>query len=278
MGKDLGYAIRNLARTPGLTAVAVLTLALGIGANTAMFSVINAVLLRPLPYPQSDRLVTILAGIPSMNIEGAFVEYNTFGEWWQSQGRSFESMWAYNMADVNLTSAGEPERLQLCHVNAGFLAMIGVRPALGREFLPEEDKPGAGRVAMLGNGIWKRRFGSDPAIIGRQVVLDNQPYTVVGVMPPGFDFYSRETEVYAPIAESTARVPTEPTVGVHARLKPGVSLATAQTGIDSLSRRFAGQYHYPNGWGARVWPLRDHRVRNVRWSVVVSRWRCRWCC
>ncbi len=129
MLKDLVYAVRNMARNPGLSAVAVLTLALGIGANTAMFSILNAVLLRPLPYKEPGRLVTILGRIPSLRIEGAHVEYNTFAEWWRAQSKSFDAMWAYNPATVNITSGGEPERLEMRRVNAGFLSMMAyVRP------------------------------------------------------------------------------------------------------------------------------------------------------
>jgi predicted permease len=269
MLKDFAFAVRNMARLPGLSAVAVVTLALGIGANTAMFSIVNAVILRPLPYREPDRLVTIVARIPSLRIEGAQVEYNTFAEWWRARSNSFESMWASTSAAVNLTSGNGPERLQLNRVNAGFLSMIGTGAALGRDFLPEEDRPGAPRVAILSDGLWKRRFASDPGVLGRSIVLDKNSYLIVGVLPPDFDFYPREIDVYTPIAASTARTPDEPTVGVHARLKPGVPLTAAQAEIAGLSRHFAEQCHYPNDWGARVWPLRDFRVRDVRRSVLI---------
>jgi len=269
MLKDVFYALRIMRRNPGVTAVAVLTLALGIGANTAMFSVVNAVLLRPLPYRNPEQLVTIPAQIPSMNIFGAFVEYNTYAEWWRAQSLSFQSMSAYTPWSANLTSGNEPERVFAHKVNAGFLAMIGLRPALGRDFLAEDDQPGAARVAMISHGLWKRRFGGDPALIGRPIVLDKNSYTVVGVLPPDFEFYGREVEVYVPFAASTARAPGEPSVGVHARLRPGVSAAAAQAEINGLCRRWVEQYHYPKDWGARVWPLRDYYVREVRSSVVV---------
>jgi len=269
MLKDVSYAFRMMGRNPGVTAVAVLTLALGIGANTAMFSVVNAVLLRPLPYNNPEQLVTIPAQIPSMNIFGAFVEYNTYAEWWRGQSRSFLSMSAYTPGWVSLTSVNDPERLFLCRVSAGFLAMIGVRPAVGRDFLADDDRPGAARVAMVSHGLWKRRFGGDPAVIGRPIVLDKNAYTVVGVLPPDFEFYGREVDVYIPFAASTARAPGELSVGVYARLRPGVSVAAAQAEIDGLCRRWVQQYHYPKDWGAHVWPLRDYYVREVRSSVVV---------
>jgi len=269
MFEDVSYGLRSMARNPGVTAIVLLTLALGIGANTAMFSVVNAVLLRPLPYKDPDRLVTIWAQIPSLNISGAFVEYNTYGEYWRAHGQSFQSMSAYEPGWMNLTSGDEPERVFMRRVNAGFLSMIGTEPALGREFLPEEDQPGAPRVAMLSHHLWQRRFGGDRALIGRPIVLDHNSYTVVGILPANFDFYAREVDVYTPIAASTARVQGEPSVGVHARLKPGVSVEAAQAEVDVLCRRWVEQTHYPKDWGARVWLLRDYYVRDVRSSVVV---------
>jgi len=269
MLKDVSYALRMMRRNPGVTVVAVLTLALGIGANTAMFSVVNAVLLRPLPYKNPEQLVTIPAQIPSMHIFGADVEYNTYVEFWRAQSRSFQSMWAHTPGFVSLTSGNEPERLFMIRVSAGFLGMIGVRPANGREFRAEEDRPGAARVAMVSQGLWKRRFGGDPALIGRSIVLDKNVYTVVGILPPGFEFYGPDADVYTPIAATSARVAGMPSVSVHARLRPGVSVATAQAEIDGLCRRWVQQYHYPEDWGAHVWRLRDYDVREVRSSVVV---------
>ena len=266
MLKDLLYGCRTMARNRGVTAIAVLTLALGIGANTAMFSVINAVLLRPLPYKDSGRLVTILAEIPGMNIFGAYVEYNTFGEWWRARSRSFESMAAYTGVSANLTSAGQPQRVDMLRVSASYLRVIGARPALGRDFLPAEDQPGASRVAILSDRMWKERFGATRAVLGRSIVLDKNIYTVIGVMPPDFDL---TPEVLTPIAQSTARVQDEPTVGTYARLKPGVTVEAAQAEIDGLCHGWLEQYNYPKGWGAHVWPIREFMVRGVRSSVVV---------
>lgn len=269
MLEDILYGLRTMKKNPGVTAVAVVTLALGIGVNTAMFSVVNAVLLRPLPYLEPDRVLTIWATIPAMKIPIAFVEYNTYGEWWKAQSHSFETMSAYSPVALNLTSAGEPERLVGYRVTAGFLAVPGVRPALGRDFLPEEDKPNAQRVAILSDRLWKRRFSGDAGIVGRQVQFDRNSYTVVGVLPPGFELYGAEADVWVPIAASYARVSGMPSVGVHARLKRGVTLAAAQAEIDGLCRRWLQQYPYPKTWGARVWPVRDFAVRDVRASVVV---------
>jgi len=269
MFNKISYAVRTLTRTPGIVATVVITLALGMGVNTAMFSVINAVLLRPLPYRDPDRLVSLWAQIPSMNIYGAFVEYNTFVEYWRAQSKSFESMWAYTPEIANLTSTREPERVYICRVNAGFLRMIGLKPEHGREFLPDEDRPGAARVAMLSHRVWVRSFGGDRAVLGAPIVMDRKTYAVVGVVPAGFDFYGPEVDVYTPLAASPARVQGMPSVGVHARLKPGVSLAAAQAEIDGLCRRWVQNTHYPSDWGARIWTLHDHAVREVRTSLLV---------
>jgi putative ABC transport system permease protein len=258
-----------MARIPGVTAIVVLTLALGIGANTAMFSVVSAVLLRPLPYKNPDRLVTIRAQIPSMNIYGAFVEYNTFTDYWRAHNHSFQSVMSFEPGTANLTSGNEPERLSKVRVNAGFLSMLGLKAALGREFLPEEDQPGAPRVAMVSHRLWQRRFGGNPALIGRSIVVDRNSYTVVGVLPAKFEFYGSETDLYVPLAASSARVNGQPSVGVEARLKPGVSVVAAQAEIDALCGRWLADTHYPRDWGAHVWTLHDYAVRGVRTSLVV---------
>jgi predicted permease len=266
---DVSYALRTMVRNPGVTATAVLTLALGIGANTAMFSVVNAVLLRPLPYRENDRLVTIRAQIPHLNIAGALVEYNTYGEWFRARSRSFEALSAYAPGFANLLLGDEPERLATCRVSAGFLAITGTRLALGRDFLPEEDQPGGPRVAIVSDGLWQRRFGGDPHLIGRQFVLDRGAYTVVGILPPGFDLYGTDVSVYMPIAASTARVPGMPMVGVFGRLNPGVPLRAAQAEIDGLCRGWVAQYPYPKDWSAHIWTVRGFLVRKVGATVVL---------
>lgn len=267
MRKDFIFAARNIARNPGLFAAAILTLALGIGANTAMFSVIHAVLLRPLPFKDPDRLVAIHARIPRLKIDGAFVEYNTFVEFWRPRNRSFESMAAFTPGSATLTSGELPERVKTVRVSASFLSVIGGRVARGRDFLPEEDKPGAPRAAILSDGLWKRRFGADRAVIGRSIVLDRNDYTVVGILPA--DFELMPGDVFTPIAHSGARVPGMPAVGTYARLKPGLTLQQAQADVDSLCAAWLAQYPYPRDWGAGVVIVRDHMVRNVRSSILV---------
>jgi hypothetical protein len=276
MRKDASYALRNMAGNPGIFAVAIITLALGIGANTAMFSVIRAVLLRPLAFREPGRLVTIYAGIPHLNIAGAFIEYNTFVDWWRPRSSSFESIAAYTPASAILAAGDQPQRVHTLRMSASYLSVLGTKPAPGRDFLPEEDRPGARRVAILSDGLWKRRFGAQRDVLGRSIVLDKNEYTVVGVMPPGFDL--DPADVYLPIAHSGARVSDMPSVGTYARLKRGVSLATAQADIDNLCRGWVRQYHYPQDWGAKVWKLHDHLVRRVQSGIVVLARRSRWSC
>ncbi|MFN7993247.1 MAG: ABC transporter permease [Bryobacteraceae bacterium] len=266
MRNDLRYAFRNMTRNPGVFAVALLTLALGIGANTAMFSVFYAALLKPIPVRDPARLTTILARIPSLNIESAFVEYNTFADWWRARGRSFKSMAAYVPATATLSAGGQPQRVKLLRVTANYFQVLGTAPAAGRDFLAEEDHPGARRMAILSNGVWKRRFSADPAVVGRPILLDKNSYTVAGILDPGFDLSPED--IFIPIAQTTARVPNEPSVGVYARLKAAVTIQGAQAEIDGLCREWVAQFDYPRDWGARVWPLQSYLVRNVR-SIIL---------
>jgi putative ABC transport system permease protein len=256
-----------MAANPGVFAVAMVTLALGIGANTAMFSVIHAVLLRPLPLTDPERLVTLRARIPRLNINTAFFEYNILGEWWRPRSRSFEGMAAYTPVAANLLQGDQPQRLRALRVNAAFFQVVGIRPAIGRDFLPEEDQPGAARAAILSDSLWKRRFGGDTGVIGRSIDLDRNTYTVVGVLPSDFDL--QPEDVFIPIAHSTARAPGQPSVGAYARLKPGVSVRAAQTEIDGISRGWVEQYRYAPDWSVRVWPIREYLTRDVRSSVLI---------
>jgi putative ABC transport system permease protein len=267
---DLRYGCRLLLKNPGVTAVAVLALALGIGANTAIFSAVNAVLLRPLPFPQPDRLVSIRLDHDQRNIHNAFGPYPDIADWRQ-QSRSFEYLAAYAPASVNLTTRDEPERASLWMVNADFFPMLGVRMALGRGFLPEEDRPGAVRMAILSHGLWQRRFGSDPGLAGKTMLLDGDPCTVVGVLPAGFKLEAGTVDLYTPVAASSARSGHDRWMyGVYGRLKPGVSIEKAQAELDTITRRLEQQYPRPlTGWRPRVWGMRQFMVRDVELSLVV---------
>src|SRR6185295_11141002 len=196
--QDLRYALRGLRKHRGFTAVAVLTLALGIGANTAIFTVINTVLLRPLPYERPDQLVVLMETISE---RPAGVSYPNFVDW-RNQSTSLENVVAVrNRESFNLTGAGESERLQGRLVSANFLSTLGVKPIRGRNFAAEEDQPGANPVAIISHALWQRRFGAGENILGKQLTLNGQQYTVIGVTPPNFQ-YGTEADVSVPIGLS----------------------------------------------------------------------------
>ncbi len=268
---DLRYALRTLRRSPGFTAVAVLTLALGIGANTAIFSVVNAVLLRPLPFHDPDRLVLLWERSPQL--EFMAVAYPDFVDW-REQSRAFEDVAVFNrFRTLNLTGVAEPERLATAVVTASLFPVLGAQAVVGRTFLPDEDHPGAPRTVVLSYGLWQRRFGSDPSLVGRALTLDGQSYTVVGVMPRGFQ-YPRGVEVWAPLglfldAGMRNRANHPGLVGL-ARLKPGVSLDQARVELSAIARRLEQQYPTNTAIGASMTPLMDVVVGGgVRRTLLV---------
>jgi putative ABC transport system permease protein len=269
MFEDIRFGLRMLARNPGVTALATIALALGIGGNTAIFSVIHAVLLRPLPVSDPERLVWIWANSPSRHLVNAFAAYSTYDEWRRGSA-SFESMSAYSPGSATLVAGNDAERVDVLRVNASFFPMLGVRPFAGRNFLAEEDQPGAPKAAILAYGLWERRFGSATNIIGRSINLDGEMFTVNGILPRDFSFPNRAADVYVPLACSTVRgAPGEPSVGVYGRLRPGIPIERAQAEIDAVSRRLEAAYPLMKGRGARVWRVRDFTVRDVRLSLLV---------
>jgi len=267
--QDLRFGLRLLRKNPGFTVVAIVALALGIGANSAIFSVVNTVLLRPLPYPHPDRLVWIWAHSPTRGIPFHFFLYSDFADW-RKQARAFEAMSAYFPRAVTLTSR-EPERVPSLQVSAGFLRVFGVQPMLGRDFLVEDDRPGAPRVTLLSHGFWQRRFGSDPNLIGTSVRLDSSDYTVIGVLPAGFQAANLTAHFYTPLALAGSRTGPDRyfSIGALARLKPGVSITQAQTETNALSDRLNAQYFHRGKRGLRLWGLREFLVRDVRLSLLV---------
>jgi putative ABC transport system permease protein len=269
MLQDIRFGLRMLLRNPGATALATIALALGIGGNTAVFSVVNAVLLRPLPVASPERLVWIWANSPSRNLPFAFTSYYNYAEW-KAGMPSLESASAYTPAWASLLIGNDPERVDIIRVNASFFHMLGITPFAGRDFLAADDQPGAPKVAILEYGLWERRFGSDRGVVGRAIKLDGENVTVAGVLPRGFAFPSKAADIYMPIASSTVRGDaTAPSVGAYGRLKAGVPLARAQAEIDAVSRRLADAYPGMKGRGARLWPVRDFAVREVRLSLLV---------
>jgi putative ABC transport system permease protein len=238
--RDANYAIRQLAKNPGFTVVAITTLALGIGATTTMFSVVNGVLLRPLPYPDPDTLLRVHEIVPQY---GQFsVAPATFLDW-RNQNKTFEHIAAFNTGSATLIDASGPERVTTAAVSWDVFELLDVAPAVGRGFRQEEDAPGGNKIAVLSHGTWLRRFGGDPNILGRAISLNGTPFTVIGVMPSGFYFPSRQTELWTPLALDAAKASRGAHfLGVIGRLRPGISLQQAHAEMKGISERLALQY------------------------------------
>ena len=267
--QDIRYGIRMVAKSPGFAAIAILTLALGIGANTALFSVVNSVLLNPLPYRQPDRLVAIYA--KTKEFSHSSISYLNFLDWVRNQ-RSFSSMAAFREDDFNLTGMGEPERVKAEMVSADFFSVLGVNPVAGRLLRPEEDQVGAQPVALIGGGFWKRKFGSSPDALGKTLTLDGVGYTVVGVIPTDFRYESgnfHSSDVYVPIGQwndATFR-DRRASMGMDAvgRLKPTVTLQQAQADMDTVAQGLAAAYpDADKGRGISVLPLKQDVVGDIR--------------
>jgi predicted permease len=251
--QDLRYAIRMLAKNRGFTAVAVITLALGIGATTAIFTVVNAVLLRPLPYPHPEQLVYVQEILGEYGLS-PFVPNREFAAW-RNQSRTLSPIAAYKDFTANLTGGGEPVRIICGMATTTFFSILGVHPVVGRLFLTEEDRPGGPPAVILSEGLWKRRYGGDPSVVGKGVTLDGKAYTVVGVLPATFvipDQFKIEHALWVPIAESETGAGPFRTFRVIGRLKPGVSVATARAELDTI--------------------LQPISIKGLKESVVVSPW------
>ncbi|MEK6408191.1 MAG: ABC transporter permease [Acidobacteriota bacterium] len=276
--QDLRYGFRMLIKHPGFTAIAVIALALGIGANTAIFSVVNAVLLRPLPFAEPERLVNVFESYPQRGIYQGAVSYPNFADW-RDQNQVFERMSSYHQSDFILTGVDEPARLEGAVVNADLFPLLGVTPSLGRSFLPEEDKPGdSGRVVILSYRLWKTRFSSNQDIVGKALLLGGKNYTVIGVMPEGFQFpiQNESVELWATVAvDSDGEEPMTSQRGAHymeviARLKPNVSRARAQSEMDVIAARLEQQYPDSNSHrGISVIPALETLVGDIRPALLI---------
>jgi predicted permease len=269
--QDIRYGLRGLWRQPAFTVVAVCSLALGIGANTAIFSLVNAVLLRPLPLREPERLVMVwenqtLINAPRDNVTPAnYVD-------WREQNQVFEEMAALGWQSVNLTGDGEPEKLTSYGVTANFFPLIGAEPALGRNFLPEEDRDGGPRVVILSHGLWQRRYGGDPAVLGRDILLNGEKHTVVGVMPRGFQFLQSYVGMWTPAAFSRELLSRRNSnmLTVVARLKPGVTPERAQADIGAITERIANDHpDTSQGLEAQVVPLHEQLAGQSRNPLLV---------
>jgi predicted permease len=266
--RDLRHGLRMLAANPGYTATALCTLIIGIGASTAIFSVINAVLLRPLPYPEPDR-ITAIWGVSAQGSRTPLSEPTLLD--YRDRTRAFESLATYNAAGFTFTNVRNPEFIRGARVTAAFFDVLRVRPLLGRTFQPGDDLPGHDTTVVLGYGIWQRRFGSDPAIVGQTISLNTKPYTVIGVLPPDFEFsvpgVFRPAEMWTPAALSRDHDPRRNNyyLRVIARLSPGVTLSQAQADLDTMN--VAIQREHPDtesGLRTRLIGLHDQIVGDVR--------------
>jgi len=268
--QDVRYGLRVLAKSPGFTAIAILTLALGIGANTALFSVVNGVLLNPLPFPNPDQLVALYSKTDTFNQSS--VTYLNFLDW-QKNNHSFSALCAFRSDNYNLTGTGEPERLHAHMVSADFFPMLGLQPLAGRTFRSEEDQPGASPVAVISDALWKRRFASSPDLLGKSITLNGKAHTIVGVTSgriPGLSL----TDVYVPIGQWT-----DPTfrdrrisMGMYAngRLKPGVTIQQARADMELVANSLALAYPESNkGSGVTLVPLKTDVVGDVRGILLV---------
>jgi putative ABC transport system permease protein len=272
--QDVRFGLRMLLKTPGFTIVAVTTLALSIGANTAIFSLVNGVLLRPLPFPDAERIVYFEGKNPAAGITDSNISYLDFTNWSQ-QSDLFASTAAYWTGNADLSGDGaEPEAVPRAGVTTGFFSVLGVQPALGRAFVLEDDKPasfngGRGTVAIISHGLWKRRFGSDPAIIGRVVQMKSRPLTVIGVMPPGFE-YPEQTQIWVNSAVNLSEEPRDNRAwSAIGRLNSNVDLKQAQTRVSAVNAQLDKQFHQTNkGWDVFLWTLHERLVREVKPSLL----------
>jgi putative ABC transport system permease protein len=266
--QDLRYGWRMLARNPGFTAVAALTLALGIGANTAIFSLVNGVFLRPLAYRDPDGLVFVAATNRVRGIKVGVTSYPNFADW-RAQNHVFTGLAAYRPQYYDLSGITQPERIRGLRVSEDLLPLLDEKPVLGRAFLPEEYQPGRDHVVLVSDGMWRRLFGSDPGLVGRTLKLNDEIYTVIGVMPPGFGFPPNERpSLYAPLVADAKR--NHGWLWAVGRLKPGISLREAQVEMDTISHRLEQQYpDFNKGKGVNLLLLQESLVGNLRPAFLV---------
>jgi predicted permease len=276
--QDLRFGFRTLMRKPGFTIIAIIALALGIGANTAIFSVINSVLLRPLAYKEPERLVVINHDYPKLNLKAgaSAIGYTHY----RDNAKSFESVAAMTGGGFNLTGGGDPEQVNGSRVTHNFFSALGSEARLGRVFLPEEDQPGKNKVVVLSHGFWQRRFGGDPGVVNKTVTLNDESHTVVGIMPPSFQpgrELGQVIDLWTPIAFTPQQLSynnlTNEFLSVFARLKPGVTIGQAQAELDTIATNLRQQYlpwaGSRNEWGLTTQPLTELVVGDIRLALWI---------
>src|SRR5271156_879074 len=267
---DLRHAVRVLWRSPAFAATAIAALALGIGANTAIFSVVNAVLLQPLSYPQPDRLVALGRRFPDGN--GFSVSIPKFTVW-SEQTQAFQAVTAYDFAGpgMNLTGGDRPEQIKGIHASSGYFEVFGAPLAIGRTYTPEEDRPGAVHVAVISNGLWRSRFAGDPAVIGKTIELTGDPYEIIGVLGPTFKT-DPPADIWLPLQADPNTTNQGHYLLCAARMRPSVTLAQAQAAMKISAEEFRRKFPGPSmdkTESATAVPLRDMVVSNVRSALLI---------
>ena len=269
--QDLRFALRRLRKSPGFTFVAVLTLGLGTGANSAMFSIVNAVLLRPLPYRDPEKLVLLSEHWPQFpRLSLSYLNYRD----WRDQSQSFEAVGAVRNSVMTMTGIPEAERVPTQNVTANIFDLLGLAPNLGRTFTAAEDKPGAPGVALISHSLWQRHFSASRDVLGKAIVLDNQTYSIIGVMPPGTEILQQSPDVFLPFEPWARTLPDDrswhPGILPIARLKPSVSLEQARSEITLIADRLAKQYPDTNtNVSSLVEPMQEQIVESVRPALLV---------
>jgi putative ABC transport system permease protein len=271
MMQDVRYGLRMLRKNPGFAAVALLTLALGVGANTAIFSVIDAVLLNRLPYHDPSRLVMVWEQNPQREWFHNIVSAANFKDW-RSQNHVFTGIVAIDERNYDISGNAQPVEVEGEQVTANYFTVLGVRPALGRTFTPDEDQPGHAPVVVLSDGLWKRQYGGDPAFVGHDITINRQQFTVIGIMPPGFYFvppFGDRAEIWLAGLDLSEPGRTWHEYLCVARLKLGVTIQQAQSEMDTIALRLGKQYPEQNGWGVQLIGLHDDLVGNTRPVLMI---------
>ena len=273
MLEDFRFALRTLRSSPGFTVVVMATLGLGIGINTAIFSLVNGVLLRPLPYDEPDRVMTVWENNPQLDIAQDQVAAGTYRDW-AERAESFASLGAYNFGTFVVGGTDEPEQISGARISPSIFRVVGVQPAMGRAFREEEATPGNNFVVILSSGFWTQRFGADPDVLGTAMILDGEPFTVVGVMPPRFQFPpgAEDIQIWTPLAINARLfdVRAMRVYNVVGRLKPGVSVTQARAEMSAISAGIADENPETNrGWGANVTPALEQLVGDFTTLVGV---------
>ena len=267
--QDLFYTVRGLARSPGFAAVVFFTLALGIGANTAIFSVVKGVLLDPLPYRDPERLVQLYEKRPRQGRVRNVVSAPDFIDW-KKQNTVFDEMSAVTGAAFTLPAQDGAQLIYGLRVTKEFFSVFGIQPVMGRNFLPEEESPGKDRVVLLAQGLWQRQFGADPSIVGRKITLNGEPFLVIGVLPQMPDMFAGKTEIWQPLVLNPQAGRGQHFLNVYARMKPGVSLARTRADMDVVAGRLESQFPDANtGHGVNVFSLEEELTGSVRPALLM---------